>query len=152
MKKFLLLLFTTLNVLQVAADVRDCLRVIPTIGEPIIFKFIQEPEVLLSNSGVTITTTNDDPITFSFEDIDFFDFPIQTEIQSLSSDLLKIDVRNDQIIISNAPEDSQIDIINIKGDTILKSQFDYNIAIDRNMLAKGIYIIKVNHYTFKLAI
>ena len=69
---FLTLLGTALGLS--AAEVPDAVRVTPVTGEPIVFMFSANPEITYTATGATISTTNQDPVTFDFEAIEFIDF------------------------------------------------------------------------------
>lgn len=153
MKKLLLLLaLLPASVFGFAAG-KNALRVQPVVGEAVTFMFDAEPEVNFTSTGVSITATGAQPVSFAFDDIESLDFPEINAVQQIDSTQgIKVSCIADAIVISNAPEQSTLEVYSIDGRKIISTVFSGDFSISRDSFAKGINIIKVNNSAFKILI
>ena len=129
---FLTLLGTALGLS--AAEVPDAVRVTPVTGEPIVFMFSANPEITYTATGATISTTNQDPVTFDFEAIEFIDFVKYGSVNEIAGTPVSMRVTHDAIVIENAGEGSMLSIYTLDGrcvvnTTIRVSRFLVGISI-----------------------
>lgn len=146
---FLTLLGTALGLS--AAEVPDAVRVTPVTGESIVFMFSANPEITYTATGATISTTNQDPVTFDFEAIEFIDFVKYGSVNEIAGTPVSMRVTtHDAIVIENAGEGSMLSIYTLDGRCVVNTTIPDSYSVERSLLAKGAYIIKINKTTFKI--
>ena len=128
---FLTLLGTALGLS--AAEVPDAVRVTPVTA-----------------TGATISTTNQDPVTFDFEAIEFIDFVKYGSVNEIAGTPVSMRVTHDAIVIENAGEGSMLSIYTLDGRCVVNTTIPDSYSVERSLLAKGAYIIKINKTTFKI--
>lgn len=132
-----------------AAEAPDAVRVTPVTGEPVVFMFSANPEITYTATGATISTTSQDPVTFDFEAIEFIDFVKYGSVNEIAGTPVSMRVTNDAIVIENAGEGSMLSIYTLDGRCVVNTSPD-SYSVERSLLAKGAYIIKINKTTFKI--
>ena len=131
-----------------AAEAPDAVRVTPVTGEPVVFMFSANPEITYTATGATISTTSQDPVTFDFEAIEFIDFVKYGSVNEIAGKSMR--VTNDAIVIENAGEGSMLSIYTLDGRCVVNTTIPDSYSVERSLLAKGAYIIKINKTTFKI--
>ena len=125
-------------------------RVTPVTGEPVVFMFSANPEITYTATGATISTTSQDPVTFDFEAIEFIDFVKYGSVNEIAGTPVSMRVTNDAIVIENAGEGSMLSIYTLDGRCVVNTTIPDSYSVERSLLAKGAYIIKINKTTFKI--
>lgn len=133
-----------------AAEAPDAVRVTPVTGEPIVFMFSANPEITYTATGATISTTNQDPVTFDFEAIEFIDFVKYGSVNEIAGTPVSMRVTHDAFVIENAGEGSMLSIYTLDGRCVVNTTIPDSYSVERSLLAKGAYIIKINKTTFKI--
>ena len=133
-----------------AAEEPDAVRVTPVTGEPVVFLFSANPEISYTATGATISSTNQNPVTFNFDNIEFIDFVKYGSVSEIAGTPMSMRVTQDAIVIENAGEGSLLSIYTLSGQCVVNTTIPDCYRVERSLLAKGAYIIKINKTTFKI--
>ena len=151
MRKITFLLAILVSICGFAAEVEpDAVRVTPTNGDPVVFLFTSNPEVTYTDTGATIATKGQDPVTFDFDDIQFIDFVKNDAVDDVVAPAVTLRVTQDALLISNAEAGSVLSIYSLDGRCVLNTTIPESFSVSRSELNKGVYIVTINKTAFNI--
>lgn len=127
-------------------------RVVPKTGDPMLFSFEQRPEVAFLNGHVTITVTGEEPLVFDFEDIDHIKTQVTAAVNEVEKSDITVSSYPESIVFGNVPEGSLVEVYAISGQRILLDRAEGEFVLSRSGLSHGIYIVRINNTSFKVAL
>ena len=82
--------------------------------------------------------------------IEFIDFVKYGSVNEIAGTPVSMRVTHDAIVIENAGEGSMLSIYTLDGRCVVNTTIPDSYSVERSLLAKGAYIIKINKTTFKI--
>lgn len=113
------------------------------------------PTLSLDKSILTVSTTN---VKFELNDIAKFTFydktsPTPSSIEETrASEKPSVHISDTEVSFLNVGQNVHVDVYNISGQKIFmgNSTADNNISVDWSSFPSGIYIFRINKYSFKI--
>ncbi|MDE6278039.1 MAG: hypothetical protein K2M06_08030 [Muribaculaceae bacterium] len=151
MKKILLLTLLALGAL--AASAADALRVKPAGGEPAHFHFDSMPELSFVGGKLHVKTSGAQPVEFDLENIEALDFVDLSGIEGAGAPGLHVYADADGVHFRGAAEGAMAAVYSISGQLLKAAacpagEFD----LSRAEYGRGIYIVKIDAFTTKVAL
>lgn len=151
MRKITFLLALMVSLCGFAAEVEpDAVRVTPATGDPVVFLFTSNPEVTYTDTGATISTKGQNPVTFDFEDIQFIDFVKYGAVDDVVATTVTLRVTSEALLIDNAKDGDVLAIYSLDGRCVLNTTIPETYSVSRSQLGKGVYIVTINKTAFKI--
>lgn len=154
MKRILLLLAAAVS-LGLAGAYAEGLKVqiVPKTGDDLVFTFDQRPEVAFRNGHVTITVTGEDPIIFDFEEIDHIKTQRATSaVADVRPNEITVATYPENIVFGNVPENAVVEVYAVSGQRVLLEKAAGEFVLSRTRLSHGVYIVRINNMSFKVAL
>lgn len=153
MKKFLLTLCSVFMAAAAWAQAPTHLRVNHVSGETVIVSFESAPEVTILGDGIKITSVDQEPVTFEFDEISHLDFPVMSKLDELPADAVQITATPQGFIFTNVPQDTPLFVVNLAGQLVHRTVItDGTYTLPRNAFATGVYVVKLGNSSFKISL
>lgn len=115
----------------------------------------ERPTLSFDKSSLTVSTTG---VEFEISDIAKFTFYDKTKSTPSSieettvSERPTVHVSDTEVSFLNVGQNARVDVYNISGQKIVtgNSTVDDNISVDWSSFPSGIYIFRINKYSFKI--
>lgn len=129
----------------------NSLRVVTTDGDSYVFSFEADPQISFETNVLKVTVDDANPSEFDIEEVDFFDFVENTESGVVDAKMtLNWDSRT--LTLSNLEKDTQVSLYTLDGRCLLSRRASDSFTLSRDSLPKGVYILKANNFSVKIAI
>lgn len=150
--KQLLTTFTLIIVGSIAAfGSSNFLRITTVNGDSYFFSFERDPEITIQSDGLSVTTNDDQPATFTFENFSHFDF-VDADPTLVESPAINMIWNAGTLTLTGIEPGTTVTLYTLDGKTILRQRANGSFQLDRNSLPKGIYILKADNLSVKIAI
>ncbi len=155
MKRPFLAVFLALGVIMSASAGVNTLRVVPKSGDPVLFHVDGKPEITRDDKTITITTIgNAQSQMFQLEDILHLDFIEngQDKVEDVitSGNSLEIRQTDQALLIDGIPDNSIVQIFGIDGRQVMQTAAAGSLTVDSSGFPAGIYIVRINNFSFKV--
>ena len=153
--KRILLLFALL-VLAVplrAADNPVTLVVLTRDNAQHMFVLADKPEVTFEGTDLVVTCVNS-TTTFALPDVIRFTYLNTTDaVEEISQNETQVNFRDGIIVVNGLKANAMVAVYSVDGRMVrqLKAHEDGNFSLDLNELPTGVYIVKADRVTYKIA-
>ena len=127
------------------------LRISTVEGDTYFFSFEKDPVVTVKADGLTVTTNDAEPASFSFANFSHFDFA-EADSSNIDGPALNMGWNAGTLTLSDLPAATIVGLYTLDGKTIFQKAASGSFSLDRNSLPKGVYILKAGNFSVKLAI
>ena len=153
MKKFLMMLGALVVCAASYAVEPTAVRVTTVGGEQMQFLFSDAPEVQFAGDKLQVTSlAAADPVTFDFDQVESIDFPTESAVTTLRKSDVTVRLTQAALEISNLPARSAVDVYSLDGRRVFHSDCEGECSVERRLLQKGLYVVKINKNSFKITL
>lgn len=144
-----------LGIIMSASAKVNTLRVVPHSGDPVLFHIDGKPEITRDDKTITITTgDNRQPRMFQLEDILHLDFIDggQGKVNDVtcSGNPIEITQTDQTLRIDGIPDNSVVRIFGTDGRMMMQTAATGSLTVDSSGFPSGIYIVRINNFSFKI--
>lgn len=154
MKKILLTAMLAAGLVLPTSARVNTLRVVPLSGTPVLFHIEGKPSITKKDNTITVTAgESGNPEIFQIEDILHIDF-----IDNGQGAVLPVEDKENRIEVTRAghtlhikgiPVSSHIHIFSADGHLVSRATAEDSHSIDFSGYPPGVYIIRINDFSFK---
>ena len=129
-----------------------------TNGQKASFTFASKPEIVVSNDGITVSSSKSNPVSYTFADVQkfYFEDNIETGIQGVSSDASVSPVfsySNGKITVTGLKAAECVSVFSVSGNKVGEAKADNAgcACIDISSVSSCVYVVSTsNGVSFKL--
>lgn len=122
-------------------------------GQQVNYVLNEEPRISFAENEVVITTNEQMNVRFLFSNIRKYYF-VNTStgiVGKLTPNKLFVSINNGKIMISNAPENSEVHVYKAEGYEVNTHRVDGRVSFSLDGYASGVYVIKIGSFSYKFA-
>ena len=117
------------------------------------FVLADQPEVTFEGEDLVVTCLNS-TTTFALPDVIRFTYLNATDaVEEITKDETQVNFRDGLIVINRLKANAMVAVYSVDGRLVrqFKAHEDGNYSLDLNELPTGVYIVKADHVTYKIA-
>lgn len=124
-------------------------------GQQVNYVLNEEPKISFADNEVVITTNEQMNVRLSFSNIRKYYF-VNTStgiVNNLTQNKLFVSIDNGRIMISNAPENSELHVYKADGYEVYRHRVgvEGKVSLSLGEYASGVYVIKIGSFSYKFA-
>lgn len=151
MRKFLLT--TLLLASAFVAGAADGLRVKTLTGDAVVFHFDTRPEVTFLAGRLQVKTADEPAVTFEIDDIDSIEFAAVTGVDAPGDCGIRMSADALGVLFAGIPDGAHAAVYAVSGQLLVSARCSGGeLRLSRAELGCGVYIVKIDGFTAKIAL